>query len=148
MKINSTVMVLVTSALLAAPLVSIAQGSDNGNNNKGADSQKRAQVERAQRDLDRDRLRTHDRLGAAQQDRDRIQDRTKAPEDAKQQQSNFYGYDLMNDEERDAYRERMRTAKSIEEQERIEAQHRIEMQIRARNRNIELDESGKPVAEK
>jgi Ni/Co efflux regulator RcnB len=143
MKIKSTVMLLVTSALVAAPLVSAAQG----NGNKGADSQKRAQVERSQRDLDRDRLRTHDRLGVAQHDRDRTQDRTKAPGEANQEQANIYGFDLMNDTERDAYRERIRTAESAEERQRIEAQHRMEMQIRARNRNIELDEAGKPVKE-
>jgi len=143
MKLNTTLLTLLAGALVAAPPLAIAQH----NGNKGAsDSQKRAQVERSQRDLDRDRLRTHDRLGRADQDRDRTQDRTHAPDEANQQ-SNIYGYDLMNDAERDAYRERVQGATSAEERERIEAQHRMEMQIRAKNRNIELDESGKPVPE-
>ncbi|MBT8106796.1 MAG: hypothetical protein KJP17_01075 [Gammaproteobacteria bacterium] len=144
MKLNRIVMALVAGALLMAPLIAAAQGSGNKG---GADSQKRAQVDRSQRDLDRDRLRTHDRLGAAEQDRDRIQDRTKAPDDAKQEQARMYGYDLMSDAERNAYRERIRSAASAEERERIEAQHRMEMQIRAKNRNMELDAAGKPVRE-
>ena len=144
MKLNRTVMALAAAALVMAPLIASAQG--NGKKG-GADSQRRAQVERSQRDLDRDRLRTHDRLGAAQQDRDRIQDRTNAPDDAKQEQARMYGYDLMSDAERNAYHERIRKATSAQERERIEAQHRMEMQIRAKNRNMELDEAGKPVRE-
>ena len=144
MRIIPIVVTLVASALVAAPAASIAQGS--GNDNKGAaDSQKRAQVERSQRDLDRDRLRTQDRLGDTQQDRDRIQDRTNAPDDAKQAQ--IYGYQLMDDAERKAYRERIMNANSAEERHRIEAQHREEIQVRARNRNIKLDETGDPVPE-
>jgi hypothetical protein len=139
-------MALAAAALVLAPLIATAQGNGSSNGNR-ADPQKRAQVERAQRDLDRDRLRTHDRLGAAEQDRDRTQDRTKAPDDAKQEQARMYGYDLMNDAERDAYRERVRKATSAEEREQIEAQHRMEMQIRAKNRNMELDDAGKPVRE-
>lgn len=144
MKLNRTVMTLAAAALVMAPLIATAQG--NGKKG-GADPQKRAQVERSQRDLDRDRLRTHDRMGAAEQDRDRIQDRTRAPEDAKQEQARMYGYELMSDAERNAYRERIRSATNAEERERIEAQHRMEMQIRAKNRNMELDEAGESVRE-
>jgi hypothetical protein len=142
MRIIPIVVTLVASALIAAPAASVAQG----NGNKGAtDSQKRAQVERSQRDLDRDRLRTQDRLGDTQQDRDRIQDRTNAPDDAKQAQ--IYGYQLMDDAERKAYRERIMNANSAEERHRIEAQHREEIQVRARNRNIKIDDKGDPIPE-
>ena len=146
MRIIPIVVTLIASALVAAPAASIAQGS--GNDNKGAaDSQKRAQVERSQRDLDRDRLRTQDRLGDTQQDRDRIQDRTNAPDDAKQEQAQMYGYQLMDDAERKAYRERIMNANSAEERHRIEAQHREEIQVRARNRNIKIDDKGDPIPE-
>jgi hypothetical protein len=139
-------MALAAAALVMVPPIATAQGNGSSNGNR-TDPQKRAQVERSQRDLDRDRLRTHDRLGATEQDRDRIQDRTKAPDDAQHEQARMYGYDLMSDAERNAYRERIRKATGAEERERIEAQHRMEMQIRAKNRNMELDEAGKPVRE-
>lgn len=147
MKLSTIAVTLLASALIAAPVVALAQGS--GNSNKGAaDSQKRAQVERSQRDLDRDRLRTRDRPGATEQDRDRIQDRTNAPDDAKQDEARMYGHDLMNDAEREAYRARIMNAKNAEQQEQIKAQHRKEIQVRARNRNIEIDEMGNPIPEK
>jgi hypothetical protein len=53
----------------------------------------------------------------------------------------------MSDEERDAYRERVRNLSGDEEREQFMAQHREEMQKRARNRNIKLDASGNPVRE-
>lgn len=142
MRINPIVVTLVASALVAAPTAVIAQG----NGNKGAtDSQKRAQVERRQRDFDRDSMRTRSRLDAAA--RDRAQDRIHAPDDAQQEQARIYGYGLMNDAERKTYRERVMTATSSEERERIEAQHRKEMQVRARERNVEIDEMGNPILE-
>ena len=138
MKLNPLVVTLVASALVAAPAAALAQG--NGNANKGAtDSQKRAQVERSQRDLDRDRLRT--------QDRDRIQDRIHAPDDAKREQARMYGYGLMTDAEREAYHARLMKAETAEEREQIKARHREEMQIRARERNVEVDENGDPIPE-
>ena len=134
MRFNRTVVTLVASALVAAPVAAVAQG----NGNKGAaDAQKRAQVERSQRDLDRDRLRT--------QDRDRTQDRIHAPGDAKQ--GHMYGYGLMTDAEREAYQARLAKAETAEEREQIKAQHREEMEVRARERNIEVDENGDPIAE-
>jgi Ni/Co efflux regulator RcnB len=143
MKLRTIVVTLFAGALVAAPLAAIAQG----NGNKGAtDSQKRAQVERSQRDLDRDRLRTRDRSGLAEQDRDRVQARTNAPDNANQAE-HMYGYNLMTEEERATYRERLMKAESAEEKEQIKAQHREEIQVRARNRNVEIDDAGNPVPE-
>lgn len=137
MRLNPIVVTLVASALIAAPAAAIAQG--NGTRDGATDSQKRAQVERSQRDLDRDRLRS--------QDRDRTQDRIHAPDDAKQAQARMYGYGLMTDEEREAYNARLMKAKNAEEREQIKAQHRKEIQERARERNVDLDENGDPVPE-
>ena len=145
MKLRSILVTVFASALVAAPLAAVAQG--NGNAKQGAtDSQKRAQVERSQRDLDRDRLQTRDRSGLAEQDRKRVQDRTNAPDNAKPQEQ-MYGYNLRTEDERVAYRERLMKADGAAEQEQIKAQHREEIQVRARNRNIEIDDSGNPVPE-
>lgn len=145
MKTKRLVTAVVAMAMAMTSVAALAQGNGGGKGN--ANAQQRAQVERTQRDFDRDRMRARDRMGAAQHDRDRIQDRTHAPENAGGNENNIYGYDLMSNAERTAYRERIMKAESRKEREQIEAQHRHEMQVRAKNRNVELDESGKPTKE-
>ena len=142
MRTRTIVTALAVGALVVTPALVSAQQSGNRNS---TEAKQRAQVERVQRDIDRDRDR--ERAGVAEHDRDRTQDRTNAPEDAKQAQQNIYGYNLMSDEERDAYRERIRNASNEQEREQLMAQHREEIQTRARNRNIKIDESGNPVRE-
>ena len=142
MRTRTIVTALAVGALVVTPTLVSAQQSGNRNS---TEAKQRAQVERVQRDIDRDRVR--ERAGVAEHDRDRTQDRTNAPEDAKQAQQNIYGYNLMSDEERDAYRERIRNASNEQEREKLMAQHREEIQTRARNRNIKIDESGNPVGE-
>ena len=142
MRTRTIVTALAVGALVVTPALVSAQQSGNRNS---TEAKQRAQVERVQRDIDRDRVR--ERAGVAEHDRDRTQDRTNAPEDAKQAQQNIYGYNLMSDEERDAYRERIRNASNEQEREQLMAQHREEIQTRARNRNIKIDESGNPVRE-
>jgi hypothetical protein len=142
MRTRTIITALAVGALVVTPALVSAQQSGNRNS---TEAKQRAQVERVQRDIDRDRVR--ERAGVAEHDRDRTQDRTNAPEDAKQAQQNIYGYNLMSDEERDAYRERIRNASNEQEREQLMAQHREEIQTRARNRNIKIDESGNPVRE-
>jgi hypothetical protein len=134
---TTTFLATVIAAALA--LVPAAAISGNGPQH-GADKQApqhRAQAERGQRHMGSERLRQHDRSGVAQHDRDRIQDRTHAPDNAQQDANNIYGYDLMSEEERNAYRERIQNAENQKEREQIEAQHRHEMQIRAANKDAE-----------
>jgi len=140
MRKSTIVTALFATALMLAPLAGFAQGQQRGGN---AQAQQRAQVERGQRDIGRDRLRDRDRISIPEHDRDRIQDRTKAPENAKQDGHKIYGYNLMNDEERSAYRERVKSAESKQEREQIEAQHRHEMQIRATNEGVQIKEPEK-----
>ena len=136
MRTRTIVTTLVVGALIAAPVIASAQQSGKRN---GAEAQQRAQVERVQRDLDRDRFQDRDR--------DRIQDRTHAPDEAKQAEERIYGHELMTDAERLAYQERLRNASTVQEREQVMAQHREEIQVRARNRNIRIDEAGNPVRE-
>lgn len=146
MRTRTIVTTLVVGALIAAPVIASAQQSGKRN---GAEAQQRAQVERVQRDLDRDRFqdRDRDRITEPDQDRDRIQDRTHAPDEAKQAEERIYGHELMTDAERLAYQERLRNASTVQEREQVMAQHRDEIQVRARNRNIQIDEAGNPVRE-
>jgi hypothetical protein len=139
MNTKKIVTTLFAAALLAVPAAGIAgQGKQHGADK--APPQDRAQVERGQRDMGSDRLRQHDRSGVAQHDRDRIQDRAHAPDGMQQDANNIYGYNLMSEEERNAYRQRIQNAENRQEREQIEAQHRHEMQIRAANKGVEIED--------
>ena len=54
-----------------------------------------------------------------------------------QQRELIYCADLMTHEEREAYRERMRTARSSQEQAALRQAHQEEMRARARERGID-----------
>ena len=49
-----------------------------------------------------------------------------------------YGYQLMTTAERDAYRERMRAARTVEEREQIRLDHHAQMQARAIEQGVSL----------
>jgi len=55
-----------------------------------------------------------------------------------QSQQRIYGSQLMTPQERMAFRERMRNAKTVEERNRIRAEHHKQMQERAKARGITL----------
>jgi hypothetical protein len=63
---------------------------------------------------------------AADQDKDQIQDRQ------------IYGSQLMTQQERNEYSNRMRNAKTEQEREQIRKQHHEQMQIRAKEKGVTL----------
>lgn len=62
------------------------------------------------------------------------------PQDQVRQQSQqqIYGSQLMTQEERNAYRTKMRSAKTLEEREKIRAEHHEQMKARAKERGVTL----------
>ena len=52
----------------------------------------------------------------------------------------IYGYQMMTPQERNEYRNRMRTATTAEERERIRAEHHAQMVERAKARGLKLPE--------
>lgn len=62
----------------------------------------------------------------------------------KQAQEQIYGSQLMTAQERKAYRAKMRTARTAEERERIREEHHKAMQVRAREKGLELPDSPPP----
>ena len=56
----------------------------------------------------------------------------------------IFGSELMTEEERNEYRERLRTAKTEQEREQIRSEHRKKMQECARDRGVTMKE--KPAA--
>lgn len=76
---------------------------------------------------------------AADQDQDRVrdQDRLQTP-DQTRDQDQIYGSQLMTQEERDAYRNRMRAAKTEQEREQIRKEHHEQMKVRAKEKGVTL----------
>jgi hypothetical protein len=72
-------------------------------------------------------------LWAAAQDRtkDKIQAQTK-------DQERIYGSELMTEKERNEYRERMRSAKTEQEREKIRTEHHNRMLTRAKERGVKI----------
>ena len=66
---------------------------------------------------------------AADQDQDRLRTRD---------QDQVYGSQLMTQEERDAYRNRMRAAKTEQEREQIRKEHHEQMKVRAKEKGVTL----------
>ncbi len=77
--------------------------------------------------------------GAATQERtkQKIQTQTKA-------QERIFGSQLMTEEERNEYRERMRSAKTEQERERIRAEHHERMRARAKERGVQIPDEPPP----
>ena len=141
MKIQASILGIAIAALALMPALADAQGGPG----KGGQPKDRAQVERGQRDMDRDRLHDRDRITNPQKDRDRIQDRTHAPDHAKFGDHEIYGGQMMTEQERNQYREQLRLI-GDDEQKRTQfmAQHREQMQQRAKERGVELDDDSEP----
>ncbi len=82
-------------------------------------------------DKDQDRDRTQDQTKDKTQDktRDKLQTRTN---------DRIYGYNLMTEEERLEYRNRVRTLKTAKEREQFRLEHHKKMQERAKEKGITL----------
>lgn len=143
MKAQTTISILVASALALASVSVFAQGSRGQG---GASAPQRAQVERGQRDFDRDRMRDRDRVSDPAQDRqrDRDQDRTHVPEHAQLGENGIYGGELMSVQERNQYREQLRLTESDPKaQTKLRAEHKERMQQRAREQGKEIKDPPK-----
>ena len=139
MRTQTTISVLAAAAIVLVSASALAQGRHGQG---GAQPAQRAQVERGQRDFDRDRLRDRDSVTNPERDRDRIQDqdRTHAPDKAPFGDKDVYGGEYMSVEERNQYREQLRlTESNPEARTKLEAQHQEKMQQRANAQGKTLD---------
>ena len=141
MKMQATIIGIAITALALTPALAYSKGGPG----QGGQPKDRAQVERGQRDMDRDRLHDRDRINNPRQDRDRVQDRTHAPDRAKFGRHEIYGGEIMTEQERNQYREQLRLIGS-DEQKRTQflAQHREEMQKRAKTKGVKLGDGSGP----
>ena len=143
MRINTTMSILAATALALTSATALAQGHHGKD---GARAQDRAQIERGQKDFDRDRLRDRDRLTNPSRDRDRTQDRTHAPDNAGLGGNGIYGGEMMSEQERNQYREQLRLTESDPQaREEFMAQHQDKIQKRARAKGVDI--KGPPAAD-
>lgn len=141
MRAQTTISILTAAALALTSMSTFAQGRHGQG---GAQPQDRAQIERGQKDYDRDRFRDRDRLTDPAQDRDRTrdQDRIHAPDNAGLGRNGIYGGELMSVEERNQYREQLRlTENDPQARTRFMAEHNEQMQQRAKVKGIELKDA-------
>jgi Na+-transporting NADH:ubiquinone oxidoreductase subunit NqrC len=80
---------------------------------------------------------------ADDQDRTRLQDRDQTKSKV-QDQDRIFGSQLMTKQERNEYRNRMRSAKTPQEREQIRAEHHERMQARAKERGVTLPDNPPP----
>lgn len=136
MRIQTTISILTAAALALTSLTAVAQGHHGQD---GARAQDRAQIQRGQKDFDRDRLRDRDRITSPSRDRDRTQDRIHAPDNAGLGGNGIYGGEMMSEQERIQYREQLRLTESDPKaREKFMAQHQEKMQKRARAKGVDV----------
>lgn len=97
-------------------------------------------------DQTRDQLRTQDQTKDQLQTPDQTRDqlRTRDQLQTKDQDGPVYGSQLMTNQERVEYRNRMRAAKTAEEREQIRLEHHKQMQERAKERGVTLPDVPPP----
>ncbi len=125
MRYRAAISVFVTLVFALASMSSFAgpgQGQGGGGN---AD---RAQQMDRDRDFDRDRMQDHERLEDPDQDRARDQDRTRIHDPANIRDQDIYGSELMNQAERNRYREQLGKSDEQGLGQEFQTQHEMTMQ--------------------
>ena len=135
MRYRAAISVFVTLVFALASMSSFAgpgQGQGGGGN---AD---RAQQMDRDRDFDRDRMQDHERLEDPDQDRARDQDRTRIYDPANIRDQDIYGSELMNQAERNRYREQLGKSDEQGFGQEFQTQHEMTMRKRALNQGVDL----------
>jgi len=79
---------------------------------------------------------------AADQDQLRTQDQMMTQDQInKMPDQQIYGHQLMTQQERNAHRAKMRSAKTYEEQQRIRNEHHEQMKVRAKEKGVTLPDA-------
>ncbi|MGD8978182.1 MAG: hypothetical protein PVG91_11300 [Gammaproteobacteria bacterium] len=154
MKTRISVMTIM-AVLLAVVSTDVLAQRQGGQQNRGGQAMRQQQVQR-DRAFDRDRMAqrsqqvergqkagesrgNQDPLRERDRDQLRDQDRTHQPETVDGEP--LYGNEIMTDEERSRYRERLQLAATDEEKARLKAEHQQMMQTRAGQLGVDLPPS-------
>lgn len=129
---------LVTSTLAVA-LLAISMASLGQHGPKQRPTADRPGAGKMEQSYDRGQMQGRDQ--ADQQDRQKAQEQAKSATKSRQADRDIYGYQLMTEQERNEYRERLAKAGTEQERQQISAEHRAEMQARAKERGVDLEET-------
>jgi hypothetical protein len=130
-------MVAVASLTLVAA-VSFAQQRGGGmDRDRSTTAQQERQMDRDQT-YDRERLLDRDMTRDTDRDRDQGRDMLHMQDRDRLRDEDLYGSQLMSAEEREQYRLQLTAAESDRDWAQIRAQHEQAMQMRARERGVEL----------
>jgi hypothetical protein len=110
-------------------------GAGQGGAGRGQGQQTQQQKRQMERSASQDAATEHERL--QQRDRDRTQQHTASGKAAPG--AGIYGGNLMTEQERNQYREQLRSMKTNSEREAFEAKHREQMQQRSNERNVPIE---------
>lgn len=131
MKLTKSICLLVTVLLSVGSYQVMAQATDQDKGKGGSRQQDRErQIDRDMardqtRDREQDRSRDQDRARDQDRDRDRLHDGIGGI---------IYASELMTEQERNRYRQQLKTATSEQQRNEIRLQHQNEMHSRARDR--------------
>jgi hypothetical protein len=140
MKLQTTISILTIAALALTSTSALAGRNGQG----GAKQMNQARVERAQKSVDRDRLRSRDRVTDPSQSRDQIRkkDQVKKADKAGLGQKDIDGGQLMSVQERNQYREQLKlTENNPEARTKLKAEHKEKMQQRAKAKGVNPGDS-------
>lgn len=115
------------NGLLIASLLSIPALSMAAMDGKGSGDMDKTKAMSKDHDMMRDKTSAHDAAMDRDQSKDYLNDGAA-----------IYGYQMMNNAEVKQYRESLRAAKTKEERLKLMIEHRKEMQMRAKEKGVEL----------
>ncbi|WP_320819187.1 hypothetical protein [Thalassolituus sp.] len=115
------------NGLLIASLLSIPALSMAAMDGKGSGDMDKIKAMSKDHDMMRDKTSAHDAAMDRDQSKDYLNDGAA-----------IYGYQMMNNAEVKQYRESLRAAKTKEERLKLMIEHRKEMQMRAKEKGVEL----------
>lgn len=130
MKSRTVISILVASVLAFSSMSSFAQQGQRG----GGSADRAQQVDRADRNFDREGIADRDRL--MEQERTQARERVRDP--ANLQDRDIYGNEFMNPDECDQYRQQLGSANTQEARQEFQAQHESKMQQRALQQGQDL----------
>lgn len=85
-----------------------------------------------------DQYQTRDQDQVRDQDKDQTRDKDQLRTQDQIRDRDIYGHQLMTREERNSFRQKMMSAKTMEEREQIRKEHHTMMQARAKEKGINL----------
>jgi hypothetical protein len=138
MKLQTTISILTIAALALTSTSALAGRNGQG----GAKQMNQARVERAQKSVDRDRLRNRATDPSQAREQIRKKDQVKKADKAGLGQKDIDGGQLMSVQERNQYREQLKlTENNPEARAKLQAEHKEKMQQRAKAKGVNPGDS-------